>query len=98
MIVDFTGEVFRWEARTEAWYFAALPVELSADIAELPHMPRGFGSVRVLAAIGDSQWRTSIFPDAQRGAYVLPLKRVVRVAEAIDDGAVVTVTLRVLDG
>lgn len=56
-----------------------------------------FGSVRVEARIGLSTWRTSIFPDAAQGAYVLPLKRAVREAEGIGAEGVVSVWLDVLD-
>lgn len=98
MIVEFDGEVFLWDARTESWFFAALPSELSEQIREIPRPFRGFGSVRVDAQIGGSRWRTSIFPDGARGAYVLPLKRAVRDAEGIVDGGTVSVRLEVLDG
>lgn len=98
MIVDFDAEVFLWDARTESWFFAALPPELSDEIREIPRPFRGFGSVRVDARIGGSRWRTSIFPDGGRGAYVLPLKRAVRDAEGIVEGATVSVRLEVLDG
>lgn len=98
MIVEFEGDVFRWDARTEAWFFVAVPAELSADIREIPRVPRGFGSVRVNVSIGGSSWRTSIFPDAGRGEYVVPLKRAVRDAEGIGDGDVIAVRLEVLDG
>ncbi len=98
MMVDFTSSVFRWDARSEAWFFVALPAELSEEIREIPRISRGFGSVRVVAMIGRSTWRTSIFPDADRRAYVLPLKRAVRDAEGISDGATITVALEVLDG
>lgn len=98
MIVEFEGEVFRWDARTDSsWYFTALPPELSEDIREIPRPHRGFGSVRVDVRIGDSAWRTSIFPDSTRGAYVLPLKKAVRDAESLVDGGPVTVRLEVLD-
>lgn len=97
MILEFDGDVFRWEARTESWFFAALPEHLSAEIREIPRPPRGFGSVRVAVTIGGSAWRTSIFPDGGRGAYVLPLKRAVRDAEGIEDGDTVRVRLEVLD-
>lgn len=84
MIVEFTGEMFRWEARTDAdWYFVAVPQELSEQISELRGpVRRGFGAVRVHALIGSSAWRTSIFPGAD-GRYVLPLKRAVREAEGL---------------
>ncbi|GAA2016332.1 DUF1905 domain-containing protein [Microbacterium ulmi] len=98
MIVEFDGEVFRWSARAEDWFFAALPDDLSDQIREIPRPRRGFGSVRVRARIGGSDWRTSIFPDGGRRAYVLPLKKAVRDAEGIVDGGIVTVRLDILDG
>ena len=99
MIVEFDGDVFQWDARTDAaWYFTALPVELAALIREIPRPYRGFGSVRVRARVGGSEWTTSIFPDAHDGTYVLPLKKAVRTAESLVDGGPVSVRLEVLDG
>ena len=99
MIIEFDGEVFRWDARQDSsWFFTAVPAELGAEIREIPRPVRGFGSVRVRAVVGGSAWTTSIFPDAQRGSYVLPLKKAVRVAERLVDGGAVTVRLEVLDG
>lgn len=97
MRVVFDGEVYRWPARTEDWFFVALPAQLSAEIREIPRPRRGFGSVRVSARLGGSSWNTSIFPDAQAGAYVLPLKRAVRDAEGIECGGIVSVALGILD-
>ena len=98
MIVEFDGDVFRWDARTDSWFFAPLPEDLSEQIREIPRPSRGFGSVRVLARIGSTQWRTSIFPDSSHGAYVLPLKKAVRDAEGIVNGGSVLVHLEILDG
>lgn len=98
MRITFEGDIFRWTAREQDWYFVALPIELSEEVREIPRMPRGFGSVRVEAAVGSTRWRTSIFPDASRGVYVLPLKRAVRDAEGIGIDGVVSVTLDVIDG
>ncbi|QLD12832.1 DUF1905 domain-containing protein [Microbacterium oleivorans] len=97
MILEFDAEVFRWAARTQDWFFAAVPDEASADIREIPRMRRGFGAVRVRAGIGGSTWSTSIFPDAARGVYILPLKQAIRRAEAIGGDGVVHVRLEVLD-
>lgn len=96
MRVEFEGSVFRWSAREQDWYFVALPEDFSADVREMAHPPRGFGAVRVEAVIGSSRWRTSIFPDTERGAYVLPLKRAVREAEGVDSAGTVSVELEVL--
>ena len=99
MIIEFDGEVFRWEARDDAaWYFTSVPPELSEEIREIPRPYRGFGSVRVRARIGDTEWATSIFPSSNEGTYVLPLKKKVRDAEGLVDGGPVTVRLEVLDG
>lgn len=97
--IEFDGDVFRWDAREDsAWYFTAVPPELSEEIREIPRPHRGFGSVRVRARIGGSEWTTSIFPDSRTGSYVLPLKRAVRDAESLVDGGLVMVRLDVLDG
>lgn len=98
MIIEFDAEVFRWAARVDtAWYFATVPAELSEDVRELPRPPRGFGAVRVRARIGNSEWTTSMFPSAQRGGYILPLKKAVRDAEGITEDNIPWVRLEVLD-
>ena len=98
MIIEFDGDVFRWDARDDAaWFFTSVPEALSAEIREIPRPYRGFGSVRVQARVGGSEWRTSIFPSSS-GEYVLPLKKAVRTAEHLVDGGPVSVRLEVLDG
>ncbi len=74
------------------WHFVTVPVEVADDIAAAAE-PKAFGSVPVRVRIGGSSWETSLFPDKQRGSYVLPVKRSVREAESIADGDVVTVEL-----
>ena len=99
MIIEFEGEIFRWDARDDAsWFFTSVPPELSEEIREIPRQYRGFVSVRVRARVGGSEWSTSIFPSSQSGSYVLPLKKAVRDAEGLVDGGAVTVRLDVLDG
>jgi hypothetical protein len=96
--VVFDGELWLWDARrAETWTFVTLPASESEEIRDLAAgLRRGFGSVRVRATIGSSTWTTSIFPDPQAG-YVLPVKRPVRVAEALDVGDVATVTVELID-
>ena len=99
MIIEFGSDVFRWDAREDsAWFFTAVPPELSAEIREIPRPYRGFGSVRVRARVGGSEWATSIFPSSDSGSYVLPLKKAVRDAESLVEGGPVTVRLDILDG
>jgi len=86
-----TGPVLRWEGDA-AWFFLAISPELSDEIrGRTEHV--AFGSVRVEASIGATRWRTSLFPDAKSGCYLLPVKAAVRRAERIEDGDVVTAHL-----
>ena len=99
MIVEFDADLWIWDARRgDSWTFVTLPVEASEEIRDLTDgLRRGFGSVRVRAAIGRSTWTTSIFPDSARNAYVLPIKKAVRRAESLDSGDVATVTVELID-
>lgn len=95
MRIEFDSEVTRWDKRVEAWFFATLPEELSAELRELPAPPRGFGSLRVRAEIGTTRWTTSIF--FSDGAFVLPLKKSVRTERGIEQGDIITVGLDIID-
>jgi hypothetical protein len=98
VIVEFRSELWVWAARPdEGWTFVSLPVEESEVIKEITAGDqRGFGAVRVEARIGATIWRTSIFPDAGRGCYVLPVKKAVRKAQRIEAGDEAQVTVEVL--
>jgi Domain of unknown function (DUF1905) len=99
VVVSFDAELWLWDARrTDSWTFVSLPAEASEEIRDLAGGPRrGFGSLRVRVTVGGSTWTTSIFPDSARGSYVLPIKRVVRKAEALDVGDFASVTVRLID-
>lgn len=94
----FETVLWRWEARSEVWTWVSLPPDVADEILDLAGpMARGFGSLRVEVTVGATVWRTSIFPDAGRGTYILPVKKAVRVAESLELGGPVHVDLRVLD-
>jgi hypothetical protein len=99
VIVVFDAELWIWDARrADSWTFVSLPAEASEEIRDLAGgLRRGFGSLRVRVKIGGSTWTTSIFPDAARGSYALPVKRAVRNAEALDAGDKATVTVELID-
>jgi Domain of unknown function (DUF1905) len=98
--VVFEAELWVWDARrAETWTFVTLPADASEEIRERAAGPRrGFGAVRVRATVGATGWKTSIFPDASRGSYVLPVKRAVRQAEGLQVGDTFTVTVELVDG
>ena len=92
----FTAEL--WCVPDRTWRFVTLPEELSESIRFGSGPPRGFGSVRVQATVGATSWRTSLFPTAGGGPYVLPVKAAVRHAEGLADGDRILVQLRPLEG
>jgi hypothetical protein len=99
MEVVFNAELWVWDARrTDTWTFVSLPADASEDIRDLSGgAQRGFGSRRVRVTLGGSTWMTSIFPDRGSGQYVLPIKRAVRDAEALEPGDTATVKVNLLD-
>jgi Domain of unknown function (DUF1905) len=94
---DFTAPLWVWDGDA-AWHFVTLPEELSDDIeARTAHRRSGFGSVRVEVTVGATSWATSLFPEKRSGAYVLPIKKQVRVREGLSTGDGVAVRLALLD-
>ena len=101
--VTFTAELWRWTARKEsadsgAWCFVTLPLDLADHVRERAGEPRGFGSVRVRARVGEDAGVPAGVPDAASESFVLPVKKAVRAAAGVTEGDLLTVTLSVRDG
>ena len=96
-IFEFVATLWRYPS-ADGWHFVSLPAEISSDITDLAAgNRRGFGSVRVAVTVGATSWRTSIFPDSKTGAYLLPVKKAVRLAEHLAAGDEVRAQLQVAD-
>lgn len=94
----FTFEAEPWLFHTGGWVFVSLPSDISEDIRTMDHFPRkGFGSIRVEVTVGQSTWRTSIFPDSKLSQFVLPIKKDIRKKEQIAVGEIVSIQITVLD-
>lgn len=92
----FTARLWEHEG-PGAWHFVTVPTDVSDEIADLTAgRSAGFGSVRVRVTVGDTTWDTSVFPDTKAAAYVLPVKKAVRVGERLSGDRDVEVTLVVL--
>lgn len=96
-MISVTSLLWIWKGEAAGrWYFVTVPEEQTVEIrAQAFASPRGFGSVRVEARIGDVVWRTSVFP-LRSGGYLLPVKAQVRRSANISAGDEVTVTLDLL--
>ena len=97
-MIRVTSLVWIWKGGEGSgrWYFVTVPEDESTEIrAHAFGTPRGFGSVRVEAKIGEVSWRTSVFP-LNSGGYLLPLKAEVRRKANIGAGDHVTIELELL--
>lgn len=101
MPLDFAFRARLWLYEGQgAWHFLTLPKAVSARIhAAAAGRSKPFGSLRVTAKIGNTRWKSSVFRDTKRGAYLLPVKAAVRAAEQLRAGDTVEVFLLAeLDG
>lgn len=97
-MITVTSLLWIWKGSDAAgrWYFITVPEEQSGEIkAHAFGSPRGFGSVKVEARIGNVVWRTSVFP-LNSGGYLLPVKAQVRRKADLAAGDEVTVELELL--
>ena len=94
---SFRAPLWRWPGESP-WHFVTLPQDQSDEIDERTReVQRGFGSIRVEVTVGDTVWSTSLFPSTGHGAYLLPVKKAVRVAECLVVDEPVAVRLRLVD-
>jgi hypothetical protein len=87
----FDGEVIEWRGPAP-YLFVVMPEADSADLKAEARSLIYWGQVPVHVVIGDTEFRTALFP--RDGRYLIPLKVAVQEAEGINEGDVVSVVLR----
>lgn len=86
-----------WRAPGKAaWCFVALPEDIATRVRNLTQGLRNpFGSLRVVARIGSTEWKTSLFADTKTNSYLLPVKADVRRQEGLSAGDKVRVEVAI---
>lgn len=93
MEFEFTGSVVYWRGPSP-YHFVAVPEEESSDIKAVSRfVTYGWGVIPVRVRIGNTEWKTSLFP--KDGRYLVPIRDMVRKAEKIEVGDEVTIQLEV---
>ena len=100
--ITHTGPLWRWTtpAAPAAWHFITIDgdageaLSATALMRRLEGLSRGFGSLKVAATIGETTFKTSVFPSKETG-WLLPVKASVRKAERLAVGEAVTLVLEV---
>lgn len=93
---EFRAKLWRYPGDNAAWHFLTVPKLKSKQIRALSQgLRNAFGSLRVIATIGKTSWRTSVFADTKAGAFLLPVKAEVRKKEKIVHGDTVAIVLEI---
>lgn len=93
MIIEFSGKIWYWRGPSP-YYFVTVPTEEGYELKFISEsVTYGWGMIPVIAQIGKTEWKTSLFP--KDGSYIVPLKDMVRKAEQLGEGDEITVRLEV---
>jgi Domain of unknown function (DUF1905) len=93
MNLEFRGEMWFWKGPAP-FHFITVPEEECGELqAVAAQVTYGWGMIPVTAQIGATGWKTSLFP--KDGRYIVPVKDLVRKAEGLEVGDIVTIRLTV---
>lgn len=91
MQLEFSGAIWFWKGPAP-WYFVTVPevecVQLKTAVRLVTY---GWGMIPVRAWIGETEWKTSLFP--KNGGYIVPVKDSVRKPLKLKEADVVTIRL-----
>lgn len=97
-----TAEIRRWVGEKAVYHMVTIGGDTAEKITIHERLRRlelggrrGFGSVKVMAAIGDTRWKTSVFPSKTGEWWLLVGKKVLK-AEDLAAGDTAEVALELL--
>jgi len=101
--LSLTAPLTRWQGDRGTYHLVVITGDSAEHIAMHARMhrlefgkQRGFGSVKVMAEIGGTRWKTSVFPQQKQSEWVLLVSKKVMRAEDLAEGDKVTVSLELL--
>ena len=84
IVFSFRAKVSLYQGKS-AWHFVILNKDLSKKIRIAGQdLSSAWGSIKIVATIGDISWKTSLFPSS--GEYYLPLKKAIRKSTGLKEG------------
>jgi hypothetical protein len=90
---EFASEIWYWRGPSP-FHFVTIADSHARDLQAISAaVTYGWGVVPATVRIGQTEWKTSLFP--KDGGYALPIKDKVRKAERLQVGDTVTVRLEV---
>ncbi len=93
MTFEFEGTIWYWRGPSPH-HFVTVPEEYCEEIRAISGLVTyGWGMIPVEVRLGDSTWRTSLWP--KDGRYIVPLRLNVRQREGVGEGDNVTIQLTI---
>ena len=93
MMIEFKGDIIYWRGPAP-YLFVTVPEEPSRDLKAISAMVTyGWGVIPVNVRIGNTEWKTSLFP--KEGRYLVPIRKSVQKSEKLDVGDSVVIQLEV---
>ena len=89
------AKMFAYTVDATSWYFVSVDKAISAEIKAKAMRKVGFSFVPVEVTVGETTWRTTLFP-TKEGPYILALKKMVRQKEDIRVNDVITAKFRLV--
>ncbi len=91
LTVKFSGEIIYWRGPAP-FFFLPTPAKQSKEIRAVSNrLTYGWGCIPVTARIGETEWTTALIP--REGAYMVPIKKVIREKLGLDDGVKTSIIL-----
>ncbi|ABC63972.1 DUF1905 domain-containing protein [Erythrobacter litoralis] len=98
-----TAPLTRWQGDRGTYHLVVIEgdhaeaIAMHARLQKLEYgTRRGFGSVKVMARIGDTRWKSSVFPQDKQSEWILLVSKKVMRAEDLAEGDPVTLELELL--
>ncbi|MBE5074699.1 DUF1905 domain-containing protein [Erythrobacteraceae bacterium E2-1 Yellow Sea] len=102
-LITHTAPLTRWQGDRGTYHLVVITGDDAETIAMHARLhrleygtQRGFGSVKVMAQIGDTSWKSSVFPQASSTEWILLVSKKVMRAEDLAAGDPVRVELELL--
>ncbi len=83
------AKVFTYSVEATSWYFVSVDKKVTEEIKKVAMKKVGFQFVPVEVTVGETTWKTTLFP-TKEGPYLLALKKMVRQKEDIREGDTIT--------
>ena len=98
--IKLTAPLRRWQGERGTYHLVTITGEEAEALQAHEAMHRlefgkgrGFGSVKVTARVGETDWTTSVFPQKERSEWVLLIGKKVMRSENLTEGDPVEVTI-----